>query len=90
LLTAHPSRLPSSRHGRFQLLRAATALKTIAWSKVTNLAGSQKAGVADANPFSDLTATPERLLADAESALKKAKLKGKYAVEVYKVNDAAD
>jgi diguanylate cyclase (GGDEF)-like protein len=45
------------------------------------------AGVADANPSADLSATPERLLARAESALKKAKLKGKNTVEVYEVNE---
>jgi PleD family two-component response regulator len=45
------------------------------------------AGVADANPSSDLSATLERLLARVESVLKKAKLKGKNTVEVYKVNE---
>jgi diguanylate cyclase (GGDEF)-like protein len=44
------------------------------------------AGVADTTPSSDLRDTPERLVARAEVALKKAKLKGKNTVEVYKVN----
>jgi diguanylate cyclase (GGDEF)-like protein len=41
------------------------------------------AGVADANPSPELRDTPERLMARAEAALRKAKLKGKNTIEVY-------